>query len=514
MPDHSSEQSITEVDCEVSPQPGSSVSVLLDSSEKRTTLALAVMLIISVAVWFAAIRMPLWLDETVSYFQIAGGFDQIWPRQGLSFPAYFYILWATKSLFGSSPYVLRAPSIFAMLAAAYLMFRIARELFDTHTALIVTIVFCLHPLVAFASIDARPYAFSVLLTNCAILCLLRWVRTHQTRYAVLTGVSSGLILYFQYLFAVILPCFAILVIARRVKWRSFWAQCSYALVAFSITLIPAISRFFYLFDSRGAHVFGIEPTSEQFLATVAPWFILPLFALALLLSSAVPKLSRSADESLEKTVICLALAFVPLLILFESSRLTPLHIFVERYRLVAIPGIALCWGLMVRQLDPKIIRVAFCLALTVLVTQKQFGNPRHGYSWRDAVQEVNRISTSNTPVLVCSDLPESDFEPLPADATQSSFFSPFSYYKLNSTIVPLPRSLNQAAKDQVAKFLAGTAPNHPRFLLMAFGPSWDTMAYVSEQAKDSYFAHPLGLYDGIAVVEFLPRQFALRDSSR
>src|SRR3954453_12838310 len=121
MPDHSSEQSITEVDCEVSPQPGSSVSVLLDSSEKRTTLALAVMLIISIAVWFAAIRMPLWLDETVSYFQIAGGFDQIWPRQGLSFPAYFYILWATKSLFGSSPYVLPAPSILAMVAAAYLM---------------------------------------------------------------------------------------------------------------------------------------------------------------------------------------------------------------------------------------------------------------------------------------------------------------------------------------------------------------------------------------------------------
>ena len=70
--------------------------------------------------WFSSIQSALWLDETISYWEISGGFGQIWGRQDVSFPAYFYILWATKALFGSSEAVLRIPSVLAMLGATYM----------------------------------------------------------------------------------------------------------------------------------------------------------------------------------------------------------------------------------------------------------------------------------------------------------------------------------------------------------------------------------------------------------
>jgi len=50
--------------------------------------------LMSFSIWFLAIRAPLWLDETASYWSISGGFRQIWSRsiELNSFPAYYYIL--------------------------------------------------------------------------------------------------------------------------------------------------------------------------------------------------------------------------------------------------------------------------------------------------------------------------------------------------------------------------------------------------------------------------------------
>jgi len=127
------------------------------------TLAIAV----SISPWFLAIRAPLWLDETGSYWPISAGFSQIWPRtfSSMSFIAYSYILWFWTKLFGNSEIALRALSVLAMLGAVYLLYLAARELFERDIAFIAAVIFCLHQIVVFASIDVRPYAFAALATN-------------------------------------------------------------------------------------------------------------------------------------------------------------------------------------------------------------------------------------------------------------------------------------------------------------------------------------------------------------
>ncbi len=160
--------------------------------------AYGVALVACFSVWFLAVRAPLWTDETLSYWQIAGGFKQIWVRsiQGNSFAAYAYILWLTNNVFGSKEIVLRIPSILAMLAAVYVFYRCARELFDWDVSLIATVLFILPRGIAFAAIDVRPYPFALLLTNLTILLFLRWTETHKTLYAALFGISAAGIFLF------------------------------------------------------------------------------------------------------------------------------------------------------------------------------------------------------------------------------------------------------------------------------------------------------------------------------
>ena len=179
--------------------------------------AYGVALAACISVWFLAVRAPLWTDETLSYWQIAGGFRQIWSRsiQGNSFAAYAYILWLTNTLFGSRGIVLRVPSILAMLAAVYVFYRCARELFDWDVALIATVCFILPRGIAFAAIDVRPYPFALLVTNLTIFLFLRWMKTGETGYAALMGIAAAGIFYFHYLFSTILLALAVSYLLTR-----------------------------------------------------------------------------------------------------------------------------------------------------------------------------------------------------------------------------------------------------------------------------------------------------------
>ena len=127
-------------------------------------------LLISLSTWFIVIRAPLWLDETVSLFLIKGGFAgimsrQVWPDA----PAYSCLLWLWTKVMGTGEIMLRISSVLPMLAAVYLLYLAARELFDRDVAIIAAIVFCLHPIIIFAAIDVRPYAFAALAINATIL---------------------------------------------------------------------------------------------------------------------------------------------------------------------------------------------------------------------------------------------------------------------------------------------------------------------------------------------------------
>jgi hypothetical protein len=472
--------------------------------------ALAVAL--SVSVWFIAVRAPLWLDETISVWQINAGFHGILIRQGgLSFPAYSYILWLFTVVLGKSEIALRIPEILAMLAAVYLLYLAARELFDRDVAIIAAVVFCLHPVVVFAAIDVRPYAFGALAINAAILCLVRLRHNSSNWLPALFGLSAAFIVYFHFLFAVILPAlvigfFAIKVGDRKILWR----QAGVALAVFALAFVPVIPGLYYMFHTRGEHPYSVAPGWLELLLTLAPgWLALVLFGILLALA-ALPRTDSQGHLAAWRTWFCLSLALVPILILFAVSVATPMHVFVPRYRLIAVPGIALSWGLVANRIGSRALSMAFLVAIVAVGVYQHVSAPaskRHSYTWKYALEAVDKNAAADgAPVLVCSDLPESNYVAMPpGSAKDSTYFAPLVYYRVSVPVVPLPRALNEQARRTASEFLQDAARRRQRFLAVAFTPSYNTLDWIAERARDTHEVHNLGVFDGVKILEFTPR---------
>ena len=337
----------------------------------------ALALAVSISTWFIAIRAPLWLDETVSFFVIKKGFSEILSRQGWpGVPAYPYILWLWSKAVGTGEVALRVSSVLAMLGAVYLLYRSARELFDWDVAVIAAVVFCLHPIINSESIDVRPYPFAALAVTSSIYALVRLRDNNSSWLAALFGLSAACIVYFQFLFVVILPALLICFFAVKVGDRkTVWRQFGVALVAFAVAFLPVIPGMRYMFHTSGVHVFDEAPAFWQLRGTLA--LKLPAFILAgtVLIAAVTRRLDLRSRLQGGTILFCAALGLVPILILYGVSVGTSIHIFVPRYRVVAIPGIALCWALIVSRIDSRALRLLFCVLLVAATAYQAFSCP-------------------------------------------------------------------------------------------------------------------------------------------
>jgi hypothetical protein len=486
---------------------------LLAVQERVLYAIYPVALAVSISIWLLAIRAPLWLDETVSFFVIKGRFSEILSRQGWpGVPAYPCLLWLWAKAAGTSEIALRISSLLAMLGAVYLLYCAARELFDREAAVIGAIVFCLHPIVSSESIDVRPYAFAALAITGSILVLVRLRHSNSNWLAALFGFLAACIVYFQFLFIVILPALAACFFARKVGGRkTFWRQAGVALVVFAVAFLPVIPGLHYMFHTSSTHVFEDPPTLAEFARVLAQKPAAVILAITFLIAAATRRLDLRRPLEYWPVFLCLSLALVPILILYGVSAQTSIHVFVYRYRLVAVPGVALCWALAVSRIHSRGLRLLFSLTLVAATAYPSFISPNsrfHNYTWKYALEVAERnAATDGAPVLICSDLPESNHMPMPAGAAvkDSAIFAPLSYYELSVPVVGLPRSLNDEAIQIGSQFLQQAAQRRGRFLALAYEPSYPTLEWLADNAGDTYSVNELGTFDRIKVLEFVPR---------
>ncbi|MEA2539244.1 MAG: hypothetical protein QOH35_610 [Acidobacteriaceae bacterium] len=95
--------------------------------------------------------------------------------------------------------------------------------------------------------------------------------------------------------------------------------------------------------------------------------------------------------------------------------------------------------------------------------------------------------------------------PKGAAIAESGILPQLSYYKLTVPVVPLPRALNDEALRSGSEFLQQATQRHERFLAMAFVPSFATLDWLRKKAGGSYHIRELGAFDGVKVLEFVPR---------
>jgi mannosyltransferase len=486
-------------------------TILSPALESMQSVIYALALLASIAVWFLAIRAPLWLDETGSFQQISAGFSHIPSRQGLSFPAYSYILWLCTKVLGTSEIALRVPEILAMLGAVYLLYLAAQQLFDRDVAIIAAIVFCLHPITVFTAIDVRPYAFAALATNAAILALVRLRNNESYMAAAMFGFSTACIVYFHFLFAAIFPALAIgffIMSSGDRKWRQFGV----ALAVFICAFLPVVPWTLNMFRSSGSHVIVEDaPKLAELGWTIAPG-LWPWVLLAVAFFAAfVRKINLRAESFGWCALVCVVLGLLPIGILYGLSVETPIHVFIDRYQLVAIPGIALCWAWAISQINSRAIRMLFCVALVATTVFHNLNSPFakiHGYTWKYALSIAEKnASADDAPVLICSDFVESDSMTMPSepDVKDSALFAQLTYYKLSVPVVGLPRALNNEAIRVGLSFLQSAMPRHRRFLALGAEHSYRTLQWLANNTSDTYNVRELGESFGIVVLEFTPR---------
>lgn len=475
----------------------------------------------TISLWFLPFRSGLSVDETGSWWQISEGFSQIWPRGGvaLSFPAYTYILWAWTRVTGTSEVALRSLSVLAMMGAAYLLYLAARELFKPDAALFAAITFCIHPIIAYAAVDARPYAFGVLAANAAILVLLRLRKNNSNWAAVLFGLLAASMVYFHYLFATILPAFVICFFLikngdRKVMWRQFGIAAAAVLMAF-LPLLPGIED---MFRTRAMHVYEQPPGAKEMVQTLLPWVRRPVFvSVAIVLSLFGVIKGREAltgglawHGKLQRFLICATLALVPLLIFYGVSVGTSVRLFAPRHRVIVIPGVGLCWGLVISLIPPRVWRLLFCataVASTSYYYAKMPDSHRHYKSWRETVAVIEK----NAPIegalpMICSNFAESNHVPMPlASPIEDPLFAPLKYYGFNMPFVPLPENLNGETIWVASSYLHEARQNQKSFVAVQEGPPYDTLEWLAKRTADAYDVRDLSVHDGIKVEEFIPK---------
>lgn len=470
---------------------------------------------VSLSIWFLAWRAPLWLDETLAYWQVNGGLGKLWSRSALmpSSIGYLFVLWLTKTAFGSREVVLKVPSLLALLAAVYFLYQAVRRLLDQETAFLACIFFAIEGNVVFAATDARPYAFALLATNLAVFTFVRWMTERTIQRAILFGAASAGILYFHYLFASVLPVFAAYYLIAR--WQSIKEdakQLAAGLAPFTLLTIPLAVRVANLYQSRDTHIVPEVPHPLLMaLNTLAPKQLMVGFIAAVFGAALLRRLRLPDGASFPSLVFGLLLALVPAGVLFALSAATPMHLILPRYLSVVAPGSALTWALLTRCIDSRLLRQIFCVSLVGVTAFEAYSSPYsswHEVNFKQAHVLVNANiagEEGKVPVLECSAFIESNYEPLPTDReSENALNSQIYYYPVNEPVIMLPMYINAETGRIAAELVPQAALRHQRFLLVAGLNSYETIQWLARYSSPTFTARVIGDFREIVVVEFTP----------
>ena len=416
------------------------------------------------------VRSRFWLDETITWWTGDAGLLQLiarctgWPGSIL----YNSFILLLRSLGAHSEWVLRWPSLLAVIASAVILFSLARRWFSPRVALAAVVFSCTQPWVSFAAADARPYAFGLLAVVSATWLMLRWLDSGRIIHACAYAAVAALIPHFHMLFAPVLLFHAIFLAVELPRERRMIRQTLLAAAILITICLPLIPQYTYAFAGRAAHTFS-NPRSfadlgRQFLPTVP--MLAAVIAAALLLRYHPAERSPIPRRSLLLAVLW---AVVPMITLFAAAKLSESDLFVGRYLIPYVPGIALLFGVALEYISSRVrtgaVLIIFLIPYAVNCIQGNFPSHTESGNWADAISFVDH-NNHGQPALMRSPFPESDsFEWREAQMDDDPLFAPLSYYRSKSEWHPLPFTFTSEAR----LWLEDLGENHGAALLVAKG---------------------------------------------
>jgi hypothetical protein len=455
------------------PQPVFEPSSRAAAEAKEWRWSFAFLAAAVLALWLLPARSSFWLDETATFWVIKDGIGaaltrpMFWSGQS---PLYYLTAWLAFLAGGRNEFVLRLPSLAAMTAAALLLYKLARRLFDRDTAVLAVCVFLCSEQIAFAAADARPYALGVFFVIATGLMLVEWLDSQLMRHAAAYSLCAALTIYTHYLLAPVLALFAVYG-AYQIRSRGLrsFRVLGAAWAMSAVLILPLATQFMAFYKKRGGLSFADTPTLGDLLGGLLPPALAIPIAISVLAAWFLrrPSLKTSGSEA-ANVGLAAAWASVPPLLYFLVSIFTEAKVFVPRYYIAAAPGLALFAGWLIRKTTDGALRriAAVAIFAAALVS---FGRTFHtSESWADAMRTVRSIAgDSDMPVLMASGFVESaDPGALEDPKLREVLFAPLTMYPPGGRIIRLPFRLDRNSIPVLERVLAKDLEGQSRFLFV------------------------------------------------
>ena len=160
---------------------------------------------------FYKINQSLWLDEAinVTFVKNLNLHSLVFEYSIGDFhpPLYHIIMRGWVLLFGTSEIVVRLPSVILGFATVYVVYLIARKLFDDKTALISATLVATSPLHVYYSQEARMYMLAAFFASLSVYFFVSILKKETLIYWFGFVVATVLMLYSDYLPYLILPVY-------------------------------------------------------------------------------------------------------------------------------------------------------------------------------------------------------------------------------------------------------------------------------------------------------------------
>ena len=362
----------------------------------RSALARDIVFAGSVAVVLGLIRIgapSVWVDEAFTARAVRYPFPDYLLEQ--YHWLYYAMLKPWTSLAGTSEWVLRLPSVLALMAACGLLVVLAYKLFDRWVALVGGVLLATSPFLVLWSQQARSYTLLVVVSLLATLLLIRALDRGSRAAWLSYGVVFSAVIAVQPVSAlVVVPAHAVLVFQRRERLVPHALLAVIAIVALALpwmTVVSVWSQEFWL----------APPTAKDAAKAVlnisgAAGLGIPLAVVGLVV------LRRAGKTDL--AVWLGTWAFAPFLTAAIVSSVKP--VFLDRYLIAAAPAFALLGAVAVTGVARR-LRVALGVAVVIATSiglvswySHSYGDNWRGENWKRAVATVSERQGSDEPIVV------------------------------------------------------------------------------------------------------------------
>jgi hypothetical protein len=461
------------------------------------------------ALWVRPILSSLWVDETGTWWVIEGGVRQVIQRadavQGQS-ALYYLLMWAWTHAVGHSEFALRIPSLVFSLTSTWIVYLIARRLFDREVGLLALVTYVAWHQVVFEASNARPYAFATFCVVTAAWLLIIWLDRGGPWRGCLFVALAAVGPYAHPLTVLVLAAMFVYAAARIRDGSSVVSLKAAAVAVISVALlcVPVAFEVLSLSGRRDDWNIPSSVTLSLVLTMVIPTAFVAVALVALLLVGIVRVRVTARPVPAPTRILLAAWLVIPTAVLFGLALFTPVQLLGTRYFLMIAPAGAIIAAMLIRSLNPPQIRRVLVMILVILSVLDLSAGYKVG-DVREAMSLVRARADPRSTTLLAFGFRESLQTSWRDDPDRASLLTaPADYYPVSGDVVALPIGSPTYALQWTKDTVLAAAESSDRILAVAeTGSAYEPWLLQFFEDRD-FTATIVGSTNTYTVYEFTP----------